>query len=188
MKKIWIYGLFLTTLSFLGSCGSNEQQNEENNVALSTEDVSKEIENLSFLNENLITSSPQNTYGAGKMLYNAANDFVKKYPHHVKTASVLELSAKGAEAMQQYTEAVNILNKLINEFPETDVTPNYILNKARIQEEKLNDIAAAKDSYNELIARFPNDPAAKDAKLYLENFLGKSQEEILKMLDEANPQ
>ena len=54
MKKIWIYGLFLTTLSFLGSCGSNEQQNEENNVALSTEDVSKEIENLSFLLRKLL--------------------------------------------------------------------------------------------------------------------------------------
>ena len=88
--------------------------------------------------------------------------------------------------MQQYTEAINILNKLINDFPETNITPNYILNKARIQEEKLNDINAAKISYNELIERFPNDPAAKDAKLYLENFLGKSDEDILKMLDEIN--
>ncbi len=186
MKKIWIYGLFLTTL--LASCGSSDQQENNQKSEMSTEDVSADIEHLTILNENLITSNPQKTYGAGKMLYNAANDFVKKYPNHIKTPSVLELSAKGAEAMQQYTEAINILNKLINDFPETDITPNYILNKARIQEEKLNDIAAAKDSYNELIERFPNDPAAKDAKLYLDNFLGKSQEDILKMLDEANPE
>lgn len=186
MKKIWIYGLFLTTL--LASCGSSEQNDNAPKSEVSTEDVSAEIEHLTILNENLITAKPQNTYGAGKMLYIAANDFVKNYPNHEKTPAIIELSAKGAEAMQQYTEAINILNTLINEFPETYITPNYILNKARIQEEKLNDISAAKNSYNELIERFPNDPAAKDAKLYLENFLGKSQEDILKMLDEANPE
>jgi tetratricopeptide (TPR) repeat protein len=184
MKKIFMYGFLMTTI--FASCGSNEENSNSQNTEVSTVDVSDDIEHLTVLNENLITAKPQNTYGAGKMLYNAANDFVKKYPNHEKTPAVLELSAKGAEAMQQYTEAINILNKLINDFPETNITPNYILNKARIQEEKLNDINAAKISYNELIERFPNDPAAKDAKLYLENFLGKSDEDILKMLDEIN--
>ena len=185
--KTLILSLSMVTMSLV-ACGSadSEKDSTKKEVALSTEDVTEEINNLKGLNNNLIAAEPAQNFSAGKALYHSANEFVKKYPHHVKTPAVLELSAKGAEAMQQFQEAVNILDKLINEFPETEETPNYMMNKARIIEERMQKIEEAKVAYGELIQRFPESQMAKDAKMYVDNFLGKSTEQVTQMLDSIN--
>jgi TolA-binding protein len=187
MKAIVIsVSVFLMSFAII-SCGSEKEEQTSNETApLSNEDVSAEIDELKKLNNDLLNASPQNTFSAGKQLYHAANEFAIAHPHHEKTPAVLELSAKAAESMQQFQESVNILDKLITEFPETEETPNYMMNKARIIEEKLQDIAKAKDAYNDLIKRFPENQMAIDAKLYVQNFLGKSAEEINQMLDSLN--
>jgi len=185
MKVVIASSLFLSMMFV--SCGAQEDQTKQEEVApLSSEDVSTEIETLKKLNNNLIAAEPSTTFSAGKALYHAANEFVIKHPHHEKTPTVLELSAKGAEAMQQFQESVNILDKLINEFPESEETPNYMMNKARIVEEKIKSLDDAKAAYNELINRFPEHQLAKDAKLYVDNFLGKTEEDVTKMLDSIN--
>jgi hypothetical protein len=169
------------------SCGAQDDNTKvEESTPLSTEDVTSEIEQLKKLNNDLHAAVPSATFGAGKMLYHAANEFVVNHPHHEKTPAVLELSAKGAEAMQQYQEAVNILDKLIVEFPATDETPNYMMNKARIIEERMQDIEKAKVAYADLIERFPDNQMSIDAKLYVDNFLGKEAWEVSNMLDSIN--
>lgn len=184
--KIVIASSLLMSLMFV-SCGASEEKTKvEESAPLSSEDVSKEIDQLKKYNNDLLAATPSATFGAGKALYIAANEFVVKHPHHEKTPVVLELSAKGAEAMQQYQEAVNILDKLINEFPETDETLNYMMNKARIIEERLQDVEKAKLAYGELIERFPDNQMSIDAKLYVENFLGKADWEVTNMLDSIN--
>ena len=171
------------------SCEATVENSSVKEVApLSTEDVSAEIEKLKKYNDDLLKAVPSSTFGTGKILYHAANEFVVKYPHHEKTPAVLELSAKGAEAMQQYQEAVNILDKLISEFPTSDDTPNYMMNKARIIEERMNDVEKAKVAYADLIKRFPDNQMSKDAQLYVDNFLGKEDWEVANMLDSINGQ
>ena len=186
MKTI-IFSLSIICLSLV-ACGNSDENKEgdKKEVAYSKEDVTEEIAKLKELNSNLLAASPSGAFSSGKALYHYANEFVIKYPHHEKTAAILELSAKGAEAMQQFQEAVNILDKLITEFPESEETPNYMMNKARIIEERMQKMDEAKAAYADLIARFPESQMAKDAKMYVDNFLGKSTEEITQMLDSIN--
>lgn len=183
--KIVISSLLLS-LAVVSCEATVENTSVEEVAPLSTEDVSAEIEALKKYNNALLEAIPSDVHKAGKELYEAANDFVVKHPHHEKTAAILELAAKGAEAMQQYQEAVNILDKLIFEFPETEETPNYMMNKARIIEERIKDVEKAKVAYGELIDRFPDNQMSKDAKLYVDNFLGKEDWEVGNMLDSIN--
>lgn len=185
MKILIAYSLLLSIL-FVSCTGENEKKPKVEEVPLSTEDVSKELEQLKEFNNDLLTAEPSTTFGTGKVLYEASNEFVVNHPHHEKTPAILELAAKGAEAMGNYQEAVNILDKLITEFPESDDTPNYMMNKARLIEDRLQDVEQAKLAYEALIKRFPESQMAIDAELYVSNFLGKEDWEVTNMLDSIN--
>lgn len=171
------------------SCG-NEPKTADTEVQkveeVDSPEVTAALDEIKKIDDQLLKAAQSEMLPIGKMLYEKTQGFANKYPKHSKTPAVLEVSAKAAEAMGKYDEAVNILHKLIYEFPETDETPKYMWNKARVIEEKLGKIPNAKAAYNELIAKYPNHPMGIDAKFYVENYLGKSDEEILQFIDEAN--
>jgi len=183
--------LSLVSISILlNSCSDAKEETTKEEATptteISTDEVTVKIDALKKLNEELIQATPSATKSKAKELYNLAYEFANAYPDHEKTPSVLELAAKSSEAMGNYSEAVNILHKLINEFPETDETPKYMLTKAMVIEDRLKNVAGAKECYLELIERFPDNQLAVDAKVYMENFLGKSQEEQFEFLDKQN--
>lgn len=182
MKIVWIF--LVLGLLFLGAC-KGEQANEqgEEMAEPSTEDVSIELENIKTLNEELLNVDPKKSVTGATALFNASSAFVNEHPNHVKTPAVMEVAAKASEAMGKPQQAINILDKLVNEFPVTDQTPKYMANMARIYEEKLGDNEKAKEVYLELIAKFPNDPLAIESENYMNNYLGKSDAEILMFLD-----
>lgn len=97
----------------------------------------------------------------------------------------MELAAKASEIMGKPQQAINIMQKLVDEFPVTDETPKYMANIARLHESK-GDIEKAKEMYDQLLEQFPEDPMAIEAKNYIQNFMGKSEAEILMFLDSVN--
>lgn len=189
MNKILILSLVVVS-SLVTSCVRNEDATNEKETTtkneLTVDEVTEKIDALKKLNEELIQATPSATNSKAKALYNLAYEFANAYPDHEKTPAVLELAAKSSEVMGNYSEAVNILHKLINDFPESDETPKYMLTKAMVIEDRLKNVAGAKECYLELIARFPENQLAIDAKVYMENFLGKSQEEQFEFLDKQN--
>lgn len=187
--SINIFVIIVTLISFFTSCGTDATPTEETPKKVEEVDspeITAAIEEIKKIDDQLMKASQAEMVPVGKQLYQLTQDFANKYPTHSKTPPVLEVSAKAAEAMGKYDEAVNILHKLIYEFPETDETPKYMWNKARVIEEKMGKIPNAKAAYNELINKYPNHPMGIDAKFYVDNYLGKSDEEILKFIDEAN--
>lgn len=179
----------LSTTIIFNSCGNSSETVEDTNIKVEevdTPEITAAIDEIKKIDDQLMKASQADMIPVGKHLYQLTQDFANKYPNHSKTPPILEVSAKAAEAMGKYDEAVNILHKLIYEFPETEETPKYMWNKARVIEEKMGKIPNAKAAYTELINKYPNHPMGIDAKFYVENYLGKSDEEILQFIDEIN--
>ncbi|MCB9196653.1 MAG: tetratricopeptide repeat protein [Flavobacteriales bacterium] len=183
MKKLWIFIAVVGSMS-LGSCGSESNEiSSDEQVSPSTEDLTVELDHIKKLNEDLMTADPIKAATAAQALFTASSEFVNNHPNHEKTPAVMEVAAKASEAMGKPQQAINILQKLVDEFPVTDETPKYLANIARIYEERLGDNAKAKETYDILIEKFPEDPLALEADNYVKNFLGKSEAEILMFLD-----
>jgi tetratricopeptide (TPR) repeat protein len=185
-NTLFLIGTIIFT-SMTTSCGNNQPDAEKELVTeVDSPELITELDAIKALDDNLMKATQYEMQGIAKDLRAKAHDFANAYPTHSKTPAVLEVCAKACEILGKYDEAVNILHKLIYEFPETDETPKYMWNKARVIEEKMGKIPNAKAAYNELINRFPNHQMAIDAQFYIENFLGKSDEDILKFLDAQN--
>lgn len=187
MRFFWMNMIALVLLFSQCTSPVEEGSGEQDN-AVATEDVSQELDYIKMLNDELVTGKPENEVLAATALFNASSKFVNNHPNHEKTPAVMELAAKASEAMGKPQQAINILQKLVDEFPETEETPKYMANMARIYEEKLGDMDKAKEMYLLLIEKYPNAPLALEAENYMNNFLGKSDAEILMFLDSVNAQ
>lgn len=183
MKVVYFLLISVILFGFYNCSNQSEEKKTEESAEPSTEDVEKDMEYIKMLNKELVSGKPENRIVAATSLFNAASKFVNEHPNHVKTPAVMEVAAKASEAMGKPQQAINILQKLVDEFPVTDETPKYIANMARVYEEKLGDLDKAKEMYALLVEKFPTDPLAIEADNYVNNFLGKSDEEILMFLD-----
>jgi tetratricopeptide (TPR) repeat protein len=194
MKHLFIL-LSLTIL--LGSCGESEdkktestENNNENNTTKETKDPALESEDLTILQElddQLVKNDLTIDINVAKELYTRSIDFSKDYPESENLEIVLSYAAKGAEGIENFKEAVEILHKLSYDIPESNKTVIYMYNKGKILEEKIKDKEAAKAAYKELIKRFPRNPISKNMKSYLSNgLIDMSKEDKIKYLQEQN--
>jgi TolA-binding protein len=188
MKFKWLLILAVGFGFLFTQCGTGEEETTETEETTPENegDITKQLEYIKMLNEELTSGEVQNEQISATALFNAASDFVNNHPEHAKTPAVMELAAKASEVMGKPQQAVNIMQKLVDEFPVTNETPKYIANMARLYEEGLGDLGKAHEMYAKLIEEFPQDPLAIEAQNYVDNFLGKSEAEILMFLDSVN--
>ncbi len=185
MKTNWWIIVLVFSGVFFVQCTSEDTTTEEEVVQESPEEIEKQLEYIKLLNQELTGGKPQNEIVSATALFNASSKFVNAHPNHEKTPAVMELAAKASEIMGKPQQAINIMQKLVDEFPVTDETPKYMANIARLHESK-GDIEKAKEMYDQLLEQFPEDPMAIEAKNYIQNFMGKSEAEILMFLDSVN--
>jgi tetratricopeptide (TPR) repeat protein len=186
-RNFYIFLCLSTILLVYTSCADDSSaETKTETVKPDSPELLAELENIIALDEKMMKAGQTDIKSIAIELHKKTHEFANSYPSHAKTPAVLEVCAKACEVLGKYDEAINILHKLIYEFPETDETPKYMWNKARVIEEGLGKIPNAKAAYLELVKRFPNHQMAIDANYYVENFLGKTDEEILKFLDANN--
>lgn len=183
MKKIVV---ILSMIALLSACGDSEkdEKKEEINVEINAD---MQFADLIKMDQELVNSDLSINLKVAEKLFTAAKNFSAKYPEHPKAIDALEMAAKTAESLGEYNDAINILHSMANDFEETELTPRYLYNKARILEERMGKKENAKKAYQELIKRFPNDPLSISAQQYLDyNYMDMSDEELIKMLEEKN--
>ena len=185
--------LTIFTLSFIFvSCGEESAKTEGTEVATevqqkNTGDEATDLMLVQELDEQLVKNDLTIDLNVAKELYTRSLAFSKEYPKSADLELVLSYAAKGAEGIENYTEAVEILHRLANDLPESNKTVIYMYNKGKILEEKLKNKEAAKLAYKELIERFPKNPISRNMKAYLNNgLIDMSKEEKIKYLQEQN--
>lgn len=106
--------------------------------------------------------------------------FVEKFPNHPNSPLYLFHGADISMNIGKYNMAIDMLNDLIENYPESEKVPTSLHLRGFIYEDKINDLEKAKASYQELIDKFPNHELAENAKGCINN-LGISPEELIKM-------
>jgi len=113
----------------------------------------------------------------------ACEAFALGYPNSPETAENLFKSAEVAKSIRTFGKSLSLYDWILDKYPNYEKAPTAMFLKAFIIENNIKDDAKAKEIYLKFIASYPNHDLADDVEFLLEN-IGKSDEEILKMIEE----
>lgn len=163
--------IFILTISlFLSSCLSEQQK------------LKQEIESIEYdLKNKVFMRTPDSLFEA---VINMRNSYMVIYP--TDTAVVLpfmQRNIQDAFAIENYDLAEQALVQYIDSFPEAKDTPikRFILG-FEVYEKGMKRNEKAEEVYLSFIHDYPDHPLLTDVLAALE-FLGKSDEEVLEMLN-----
>ncbi|MFC2111481.1 tol-pal system YbgF family protein [Bacteroidota bacterium] len=166
MKRVLIFLFIVTVISIMDSCIATAE---------------KAIEEILEIEKELALDStgviiPEKADRATQLY----RHFVEKFPNHPNSPMYLFHGADLAMNTGNYEMAIDMLNTLIESYPESDKVPVAMHLRGFIYEDKLIDLDKAKASYQELIDKFPKHELAENAQGCIDN-LGISPEELIKM-------
>ena len=115
----------------------------------------------------------------------AYSAFVRKFPGHEKAPAALKNWAAIVQQKGDMQGAINLYERLLNEYPQSDWGDEAQFMIAFIYEEYMNDVEKARGAYQRVIDRYPNSELAANAKQLLPH-VGKSPEEWVRFQDDVN--
>jgi hypothetical protein len=186
MKKILLLALFG---AFLLSCNDGVEKETEINKKekkWNRADYENEKAEIIALEDTLIQmgANPDAKSYSQKLLLKTV-EFADNYPKDEQSPYFLFMASRAANGLGQYTNSIDIINRIILNYTNYDRLVEVYFMKAFTYDEDLNQKAEAKKVYVEIMEKFPNDPLAKEAKILLEN-LYLSDEEIIKKYQSGN--
>ncbi len=108
--------------------------------------------------------------------------FVNKYPNHSKSPEYLLDAAKLTEALSNWYSAIELYDRLVDFYPESDLAPKAFFSKAFLLDEKLNQDAKAEKLYMIFIKKYPNHELTLAASQLIELLYLSDDELIDKVL------
>jgi len=193
--------LFTLLLTLLFACGSGETTSNETTppakvITASTAYTAAEsalkggkgaAEVSKLMMDNFNAVSDPNT-GALNMAESReftrlARELADKFPGDTAVAMPFYRSAEVVRAMNDPKRAAAIYKDVHERFPTFSKAPEAMFMLAFTYDEDLKNFDAAKATYTEFLAKYPTHSFADDTEMLLKN-LGKSDEEILKELEE----
>jgi len=76
-------------------------------------------------------------------------------------------------------KAMELADRMLNEFPKSERIPETVFLKAFIYENQLSNLGLALKTYQDFLLRFPEHELADDAEAAINN-LGKTPEELIR--------
>jgi tetratricopeptide (TPR) repeat protein len=163
---------------FLFSCNTAEKKKEQKK---------KEISENIARNEKILGSDT-----TGNLNIAAAYEVLKYYtsysfsfPEDSVTPEYLFRMANIYSALGQGLNAIKVLEKIENNYPDFHKKAFCIFMQADIYENQLKNIDKARYNYERFLQMYPNHPLAKDTKVLLQN-IGKSPEELYQSFSEKS--
>lgn len=111
-------------------------------------------------------------------------EFTEKYPNETITPEYMLRAAEVSMNLNDFQKSVEILNRLTTTYPDYSKIPESFHLLGFIYEDKLHDYTKAKQSYLEIINRFPNHVLAEDAKACIK-YLGIPPDELIKLFSQG---
>lgn len=114
------------------------------------------------------------------------DDYIKSNPNDTIIPTYLYESARcQIYQLGDFAGGFKNLDNVTEKYPKNYLAPIALNLKAFTYDETLKEKIKAAQTYNQLIERYPQSKYAKDAAVLLQ-FMGKSDEEIIKILEEKN--
>jgi len=100
-----------------------------------------------------------------------------------KSPEYLYKASEVARSLSTYRKSLSLFDWIIEQYPNYEKTPTCLFLKGFVIENELKNEDLARESYESFLEKYPNDQLADDVKFLLDN-LGKTDEEMLKMIEE----
>lgn len=105
------------------------------------------------------------------------------FPKDEMAPIYLYRAAEMARTLKTYPKALSIFDWLEEKYPDFEKTPTIVFLKGFMLENELNNKEAAIETYQRFLSTYPTDSLADDVQFLLNN-IDKTDEEIMKMIDE----
>lgn len=100
-----------------------------------------------------------------------------------KAPEYLYKASEVARSLSTYRKALSLFDWIIEQYPNFEKAPTCLFLKGFVIENELKNEDLARQSYELFLDKYPSDELADDVKFLLDN-LGKTDEEMLKMIEE----
>lgn len=110
-------------------------------------------------------------------------EFADEFPDDPETPHTLFKAGDMAMNLNMPQQAVQIFDRIMNDFPEYEKTPQCLFLKGYVYENDFKDLEKAKQIYEEFLVKYPEDDFADDAAISIQN-LGKTPEELIREFEE----
>jgi TolA-binding protein len=108
--------------------------------------------------------------------------FANKFPDDSLAPEYLFKAGDVSSGTASYTRSLGYFNEVYTKYPNHNKAAASLFLMGYINENSLNDTAAARKYYTEFLNKFPNNEMAQSAQFSLSN-LGKSPEELVKLFN-----
>lgn len=105
--------------------------------------------------------------------------YTDAYPEDSMSVEYLFKSAEFCLNMGEGQRAIELYDRVINEYPDFRKVPECLFLKGYVYENYLGDLESARAIYLRFIETYPDNEFADDAEVSIQN-LGKSPEELIK--------
>lgn len=174
--------LAAATLLMAISCGTD--QNEGQEKSLNKPPREEYVLQLKKL-EGEMHKAVEIDNNTANLAIKAYTDFVTYFPEDTLAPEYLFRAGEVATAAKKYRRALEYYQTITLTYPNYKHITESLYLQAFLLDNFLNDDAAAKTAYEEVISRYPSANYAKDAKAAIEN-LGKTDEQIIEEFEKKN--
>lgn len=106
------------------------------------------------------------------------DEFIKDFPKDSLSPIFLYRAADLNMALNRGNQSITCLDKIINNYPNFNKTPDCMFLKAYVAENVMHNLPLADQFYREFLKEYPTHSLAKDAEASLKN-LGKTPEQLV---------
>ncbi len=167
-----------TLLITLGDYSKSKAKIEDKNIMADT--ILKYIALNMFNDSTFRLNEPR-----ARLYIDACEAAVKAEPALAKAPEFLHHAAETARTLRDIPKAIELYDWITVTYPAHPRAATSLFLKAFTYDNDLKDFDKAGEYYKEYLSKYPNDEFSESAKFLLDN-LGKSEEELKKMLEEKS--
>lgn len=182
------YILFVSAaLIFAVSCGSGEDDtvyDEQQDAHLPELDYDTFSAELVELENEILNTSPRNKEKL-KEAVTKFQDFASHFPDDPEAPNYLLKASDFALELTQYEKSIKILDWIIRDYPDYERMEDVMFNRASHLDFEMRDTTAAKQAYQDFIAKYPSSEMVDDAEARIK-YIAYSLEELPELFMKLN--
>lgn len=182
--QVYLMTIFAGILLF--ACQTPASEEVQKDILSNTEDKRRLVALIDSMEQIVYDENFDLDEGSTANLMEAYNEYTTKFVVDKKrTPEYLYKSAAISRGAGLPVKAIKLYDKILVDYPDYERNPEVAFLVAFTYDEDLKQPERAKEAYEELLERYPDDMWAEQATARLEN-IDKSDEELVKSFMEQN--
>ncbi len=145
----------------------------------------KTVEKITVLENELLSATVKIDSTKAQQLIDLYVSYVDQFKTDSVSPVYLLKAADISMNIMKHTQSINLLDKIIFDYPNFSKTSDCLFLKAFIYENQTNDLEKAEKTYKEFLEKYPDSELAPSARAAVEN-MGVPVDVLIKRFEEKN--